>query len=57
MRCPICKKELEPGGPCAPFCSDRCRLFDLANWATDKYGIPASDEPELEIEDEEREEG
>jgi endogenous inhibitor of DNA gyrase (YacG/DUF329 family) len=57
MRCPICKKELEPGGPYAPFCSDRCRLFDLANWATEKYRFPAPDEPQPEIEDEESEEG
>ena len=26
MRCPICKKEVEPGGPDVPFCSDRCRI-------------------------------
>lgn len=57
MKCPICKKELEPGGPYAPFCSDRCRLFDLANWATEKYRFPAPDEPQPEIEDEESEEG
>jgi len=25
-----------------PFCSDRCRLIDLGNWATEKYAIPAS---------------
>jgi len=24
-----------------PFCSDRCRLQDLANWATEKYVIPS----------------
>jgi endogenous inhibitor of DNA gyrase (YacG/DUF329 family) len=28
----------------SPFCSDRCRIIDLSNWATDKYVIsePAS---------------
>ncbi len=25
-----------------PFCSDRCRTIDLANWATEKYTIPAA---------------
>ena len=24
-----------------PFCSKRCRILDLANWATEKYAIPA----------------
>jgi hypothetical protein len=23
-----------------PFCSDRCRLIDLGNWASGKYVIP-----------------
>jgi endogenous inhibitor of DNA gyrase (YacG/DUF329 family) len=29
-----------------PFCSERCRLLDLANWATERYVIsePAADE-------------
>ena len=40
MKCPICKKEVAEGHPEFPFCSDRCRLIDLANWATDKYVIP-----------------
>ena len=24
-----------------PFCSDRCRIIDLGNWASEKYVIPA----------------
>lgn len=44
MRCPICKKDVEPGGPYEPFCSDRCRLLDLGNWASEKYGIPEKPE-------------
>jgi endogenous inhibitor of DNA gyrase (YacG/DUF329 family) len=39
MKCPICKKEVSPGAPFAPFCSDRCRLIDLANWSDGKYVI------------------
>ena len=23
-----------------PFCSERCRLIDLGNWASEKYFIP-----------------
>lgn len=29
-----------------PFCSDRCRVIDLGNWASEKYVIPAPLEPE-----------
>ena len=40
MRCPICKKEVALDDPYMPFCSDRCRLIDLGNWADEKYVIP-----------------
>lgn len=23
-----------------PFCSERCRLIDLGNWATENYRVP-----------------
>ena len=39
VRCPICKKEVPFDDPEMPFCSKRCRLFDLANWADEKYKI------------------
>jgi uncharacterized protein len=39
MNCPICKKEVEPGAPDFPFCSERCRIVDLGNWASGKYVI------------------
>ena len=40
MKCPICKKDVEQGAPDAPFCSERCKLIDLGNWASGKYAIP-----------------
>ncbi|MEO7650988.1 MAG: DNA gyrase inhibitor YacG [Bryobacteraceae bacterium] len=40
MKCPICKKEVELGSAESPFCSERCRLTDLGNWAMGKYRIP-----------------
>jgi endogenous inhibitor of DNA gyrase (YacG/DUF329 family) len=45
-KCPICKKDTEPLSKWFPFCSDRCRVLDLANWADEKYVIsrPASSE-------------
>ena len=54
MKCPICKKETAPGSPWMPFCSERCKLIDLGNWASEKYVIstpvtpPAPDEAEDE---------
>ena len=41
IRCPICKKEVAWDDPSCPFCSDRCRIIDLGNWASEKYVIPA----------------
>ena len=40
MKCPICKKEVKLDDPEMPFCSERCRLIDLGNWASEKYVIP-----------------
>ncbi len=42
MKCPICKKEVHLGDPDMPFCSERCRLIDLGNWASGKYVIPGA---------------
>lgn len=28
-----------------PFCSERCRTADLANWASGTYAIPLEDAP------------
>jgi endogenous inhibitor of DNA gyrase (YacG/DUF329 family) len=45
--CPICKKPTDSKqDQFFPFCSDRCRLTDLGNWASEKYRIskPVIDE-------------
>ena len=46
MKCPICKKEVQPDDPEAPFCSERCRIIDLGNWASEKYAISTPLRPE-----------
>ena len=45
MKCPICKKKVALGDPDFPFCSERCRIIDLGNWATDKYVISSPVQP------------
>jgi endogenous inhibitor of DNA gyrase (YacG/DUF329 family) len=39
MKCPICRKEVTRENPEFPFCSERCRVIDLGNWASGKYVI------------------
>ena len=51
MRCPICRKAVDDHSAIAPFCSERCRLIDLGNWAAEKYAIPGSPAADEEPED------
>jgi endogenous inhibitor of DNA gyrase (YacG/DUF329 family) len=46
MRCPICRKEVQRDDPFLPFCSDRCRIIDLGNWASEKYMISTPVDPQ-----------
>lgn len=49
--CPICKKTTDSDAHADfPFCSERCKLLDLGNWASEKYVIssPAFDESMFE---------
>ena len=45
MKCPICKKEAGASSEFFPFCSERCKLIDLGNWASEKYVISRPIEP------------
>ncbi|MEE8448246.1 MAG: DNA gyrase inhibitor YacG [Thermodesulfobacteriota bacterium] len=39
--CPTCRKPVSwQDNPYRPFCSRRCQVIDLADWASDKYRIP-----------------
>ena len=40
IKCPICGSEVLLADPRAPFCSERCALLDLGNWANGRYQIP-----------------
>lgn len=45
VQCPTCKKRVRWSEKLKsrPFCSERCRLIDLGEWATDKYQIPGDE--------------
>jgi len=45
LPCPICKKDVESGAEDFPFCSERCRLIDLGNWASERYVISTPAKP------------
>ncbi|KTD53682.1 DNA gyrase inhibitor YacG [Legionella santicrucis] len=44
ITCPICKKQntWHPDNQFKPFCSDRCKLIDLGEWANETRKIPGS---------------
>ncbi len=47
VTCPTCGAQsvYAPSNPYRPFCSERCKLIDLGQWATENYRIPEA-EPE-----------
>jgi endogenous inhibitor of DNA gyrase (YacG/DUF329 family) len=43
IKCPQCRKEVTwQDNPHRPFCSERCRLIDLGQWADESYRIAGS---------------
>jgi uncharacterized protein len=40
--CPHCgaPAPFSPSNPWRPFCSERCKLIDLGNWANERYRVP-----------------
>lgn len=42
ISCPTCRKDTvwAADNPHRPFCSDRCRLIDLGEWASGGHSIP-----------------
>lgn len=41
VNCPTCNKAViwSPESPYRPFCSKRCQLIDLGEWAMEKHSI------------------
>lgn len=55
LNCPTCKKTVlwNNDYPFRPFCSDRCRLIDLGEWASESHKIAGDS---LDINSEEKNE-
>jgi endogenous inhibitor of DNA gyrase (YacG/DUF329 family) len=48
VTCPICGAAVSwtAENRWKPFCSERCKLIDLGQWATEKYRVPAEPVPD-----------
>lgn len=46
VKCPQCGRLTlyAPTNPSRPFCSERCKLIDLGQWASEGYKIPLKQE-------------
>ena len=56
VSCPRCRGRVAwlPENRHRPFCSERCKLFDLGDWATEKYRVTVTegkDAPDTEKSD------
>lgn len=54
VNCPVCNKAVEwseEKSPFRPFCSERCRLIDLGDWAGENHAIPGETAPPDSIDD------
>lgn len=53
VKCPTCRKETAwNDNPWRPFCSERCKLIDLGEWANENHRIPGKPHLPLDGEDE-----
>ena len=50
VKCPTCKNSVEwtKDSKFRPFCSKRCRLIDLGEWASETHSIPGQPLPSTE---------
>ena len=52
--CPRCSAPA-PFGPenkWRPFCSERCKMIDLGDWAAERYRVPVEEEQETDSSEE-----
>jgi endogenous inhibitor of DNA gyrase (YacG/DUF329 family) len=45
VKCPTCGKQVKwsTESKWRPFCSERCRLIDLGEWASENHRIPGEE--------------
>jgi endogenous inhibitor of DNA gyrase (YacG/DUF329 family) len=50
VACPTCGKSVEwrPENAWRPFCSERCKMIDLGEWADEKFKIPVEETDALD---------
>ncbi|WP_018152081.1 DNA gyrase inhibitor YacG [Leeia oryzae] len=50
VSCPTCKKETiwSPDNRFRPFCSERCKMIDLGQWANESYRVPVIEQDEFD---------
>ena len=46
--CPNCGEKVvwEQSSPFRPFCSERCKNYDVGQWAQESYRIPDEEKPQ-----------
>ncbi|XKM13129.1 DNA gyrase inhibitor YacG [Orbaceae bacterium ac157xtp] len=51
VNCPTCQKEVEWAvkNEFRPFCSKRCQLIDLGEWANESHRIPTNEISEEDL--------
>jgi endogenous inhibitor of DNA gyrase (YacG/DUF329 family) len=52
VSCPQCHAEViwdSKISPFRPFCSERCKLIDLGQWASESYRVPVEAEPDQDV--------
>jgi len=56
VKCPTCGKSVvwTPEQRWRPFCSERCKLIDLGEWAAERHAIPGESAPVPDARDDER---
>jgi hypothetical protein len=57
IQCPRCGKKNTwlPDNAFRPFCSERCKLIDLGEWADEKHRVPGEPANPNELPDEDTE--
>ncbi len=53
VQCPICKTQVEWNDQSSfkPFCSERCKIIDFSDWASEKNTIPVKPESDINLSD------